>query len=381
MTTQNPVDAFIIDYKDSRFTNPHTVLRHDPAQDPTGQFTHMGAFYEGWEDGRGVGWTVTDDGWVYDHDAHNRMDIGLKERTALECFDISTKWFTGNNVPEISIFVRDTFNNASYVPVLERVKLAPDINQMLILPKAVDATHVRIITYQEGGIARAHMFGTPTGQQPLAVSNILTHSTLLAASNMHYGGPMDAVRGQRKEDHMKGWESARTGRGEYALFALEEEASVSGIVVDTYLHRLNATPAVAMFGYAGKVGEGAPEFLLEDSPRYKVIYADGTEVVPDDLKAYMNSAEFLLRVSVPGGNKVEIKRVLPEDSPWQIILPQTATFADQFHYFSAADLADTTTKFSHLLFQHGPNGGLHGLKVFGNVPQSQQAFMHPTPWS
>ncbi len=47
------------------------------------------------------------------------------------------------------------------------------------------------------------------------------------------------VMGTRKEIHMIGWESVRTGLGEQAIFHFEQPIPINEIVVDTYLHRFN----------------------------------------------------------------------------------------------------------------------------------------------
>ncbi|MGK0343855.1 MAG: allantoicase, partial [Candidatus Azotimanducaceae bacterium] len=44
--------AFLINYTDSSFTNPHEVVLPDEPQECTGNFTHMGAKYWGFESER-----------------------------------------------------------------------------------------------------------------------------------------------------------------------------------------------------------------------------------------------------------------------------------------------------------------------------------------
>ena len=46
------LDAFLISYSDSSFTNPHEVVRPDEPEECTGNFTHMGAKYWGFETAR-----------------------------------------------------------------------------------------------------------------------------------------------------------------------------------------------------------------------------------------------------------------------------------------------------------------------------------------
>lgn len=377
--THSLLKTFVIAYDDSSFTDPHSVLRHDEAQDPTGRFTHMGAYYEGWEDKRGTGVNVINDGWAYDYSTARSMEIGLVERANITHVDISTKWFTGNNVPEVSIAYKDILRDDAYHIVVERESLNPDSKKRIELPNTLTATHVKILSHQEGGIARIHVHGEPSEIQPICPRNLLQDAFLIAASNEHYGSPLDAVQGVRAENYMKGWESARSGRGEYALFSLQNPTTIQGLVIDTYLHRLNPVRAVAAFGIVADKKESATG-LLEDAPRYRVVFADGTEAMPNDLKAYMNSADFKSKVSEQGMSKVEIKRYVPDGSRWQEILPQSSTMADQFHFFKGSDLTNTDTAFTHLLLQHGPNGGMHGLKAYGGLSSHDVSNIHAIPF-
>lgn len=376
--SQSPLKAFVVRYDDSSFTNPHTVLYAHEAINPTGRFTHMGAYYEGWEDKRGTGVDVTADGWAYDYAATRDMEIGFDTRSKITHVDVSTKWFTGNNVPEVSILVKDVLGDQDYHMVIDSASLKPDSAHRLMLPRPMDATHAQVLTHQEGGIARIHFFGEPSKLQPVKPANLLTKSFMVSASNTHYGSPVDAVNGVRAEDHMKGWESARTGRGEYALFELERPSTIQGLAVDTYLHRLNPVRAVAAFGVVAKKGASAAD-LLADAPKYSVHFADGSSHTPDDLKTYMHGAEFRARVSAPNTSKVEIKREIPEGSRWKEILPQSPTFADQFHYFGSGALNNTDQEFTHFLLQHGPNGGMHGLKAYGGLSAEDAELIHAVP--
>jgi allantoicase len=346
-----PLAAFLIAYSDSDFTNPHEAVLSDDPRDCRGDFTHMGAKYWGYETRRHKATTVLADerALAYDHNAHNWLLIGLKQRAEINTITISTKWYTGNQVRAVSVCLKDEKTGGS-VRILDRAPLAPDSEHVFPVPPTV-ATECLVECYHEGGIARINFFGTPKDPMPERV-NLLEAAEISHVSNAHYGDPARAVQGNRKEMHMFGWESARTGFGERALFHLKKPAKIEEIVVDTYLHRLNAPLTCHVFA-ASKKDAAA---LMPKAPRWGVVFGNGEEVVPDDFQAYMLEQKYL-----PEKN-FKIKLHLEKDSPWQPLLPFAALERDTCHRFRELRNIGVVT---HILYMHYPNGGVHGLKAFG----------------
>jgi allantoicase len=214
--------------------------------------------------------------------------------------------------------------------------------------------------YYEGGIARVHLFGAIAEDQPPAEANLLEGAVISHVSNEHYGRPEQAVAGNRKEMHMVGWESARTGFGEQALFHLKQPAVIREMVVDTYLHRLNAPLSCHVFGInepdAGKI-----EAHMRQAPRWKLVFSGGREVIPENFQEYMLAQRYLQE---RGGNTRKFRVSLHRpDGPWQALLPFVPLSPDTFHRFPVENCGAVT----HLLYMHYPNGGIHGLKAFGSA--------------
>lgn len=383
MTQRAPLKAYLADYSESNFTNPHDVVRADEAVSHLGRFTPMGAQYDGFETSRGKAWRFENGLWMYNHGAHHHLDIGLYERAAIDRVDVSTKWFTGNNVEEVAVYLRDRFNPAAEdVCVIERTKLQPDAMNSFVLDTPVPATACFVKAYSEGGISRVQLYGEASAQQPFSPANLLERATILALSNDHYGGPDRTFTGKREQDFMFGWESARTGRGEFVLCALDEASTIDGVVVDTYLHRQNATPQAAVYGLSASFNAGHDaEDLLADAPRYRMSFADGSSVIPHDLTQFMRSNEFAERLRASGAQQVHIESVRPAGSRWKTILPPSSIKADCFNAFGSERMEGTGEAYSHLLVQHGPNGGIHGLKAFGNMSEMDRKTFLPTPLS
>lgn len=351
MTTEF-LPAFLIGYSNSDFTLPHEVVLPDEAPDCRQQFTHMGARYSGYETPRHRATTSIGTGFRYDHSAHHWLHIGLQQRSEVHRLKVSTKWFTGNQVRAISVFLLDELTG-SRQPVLDRVPLRPDADHEFEI-KGLTATECWVECYHEGGIARIQMFGKAASEQLPVRPNLLESAKISHISNDHYGNPAMAVAGVRKETHMVGWESARTGFGERALFHLQAPAVVQEIVVDTYLHRLNPPLTSHVFGLVEDDPTKIDE-LIKEAPRWKLVLDDGREIIPDDFKTYMLEEKFLEL----GAESFEI-RLHNSSSRWLPVLPHECLAADRYHRFRNLKCDQPIT---HLLYMHYPNGGIHGLKA------------------
>jgi allantoicase len=357
---KSAVPAFLIAYSESDFTNPHEVVLSDEPKDCRGVFTHMGAKYWGFESRRHKATRVNVEKrrLEYDHTAHGWMRIGLKIRTKIDRITISTKWFTGNQVRAVSVFLTDEMTDRTR-RVLERAPLKPDSEHVFRIGPFT-ATECYVELYSEGGLSRINFFGEPAREQPRARRNLLEGARITHVSNVHYGTPYQAVEGDRKQTHMLGWESARTGFGERALFHLKKPAVIAEIIVDTYLHRLNAPLTAHVFAVNGK-GKDV-EKLMRQAPRWSAVFDGRKEVVPRDFRDYMMNQKYLKERGVRNREQFSIRLHVPKGCPWKPILPFAPLHPDSFHRFREVHDVGPVT---HVLFMHYDNGGIHGLRVFG----------------
>jgi allantoicase len=356
---RKPIPAILVAYSESDFTNPHEAMLPVEPKDCRGDFTHMGAKYWGYESRRHKATSVLEreDALVYDHDAYNWMLIGLKKRAKIDTITISTKWYTGNQVRGASVFLSDEFTGEAK-EVLSRVVLKPDSEHVFKIKPTI-ATECYVECYYEGGISRVNLFGEPTKEQLPARPNLLLGAKITHISNEHYGKPDRAVVGERQQMHMFGWESARTGFGERALFHLKRPAVIDEVIVDTYLHRLNAPLTSHVYAVNAK-GKNIDQ-LMKSAPRWGLVFDGKKEVVPTDFQAYMLGQKYLKEKGVKDKTNFKIRLHLPKGSPWQPVLPFARLAPDTYHRFT--DLkSDVAT---HVLYMHYPHGGIHGLKVFG----------------
>lgn len=361
MTDNTYLPTFVIAYSDSSFTNPHEVALPDDPQECTGNFTHMGAKYWGFETARHRATTLNaaNQQFQFDDTAYHWIEFGLKHESRVNRIDISTRWFTGNQVQEVAV---DFKVNGAWLEVISRTPLQPDQEHHFEVandPAACPSKECRVRCYHEGGISRISLFGAEVGGLQPKV-NLLDSATISHVSNEHYGKPSDAVAGIRGIDYMFGWESARTGFGEYALFHLEEPAAVSEVVVDTYLHRLNPPLACHIFGLDISSSSDV-DAAWAKRPRFKLNFNDGSEVIPEDFRAYMADKRYYSeKVAEPSAFSISL--INSHATIWRPLVPFGALRADTWHSFSDIEFDGPV---SHILYMHYPNGGIHGLKVFG----------------
>lgn len=357
------IPAFLIGYSDSSFTNPHETVLPDEPTDCRGKFTHMGVKYWGFETDRHrcTEMDASQRRFIFDHDSYHWIHIGFKERAVVNQLTISTKWFTGNQVREVSVILIDELNG-NEVEVISRQSLDPDSERVFDIP-GIMASEALIQCYYEGGISRINFFGVSTPEQIAQRPNLFETATISNVSNSHYGSPLMAVNGVRKEDHMVGWESARTGFGEQAVFHLADPVRVEEIVVDTYMHRLNPPLSCHVFGLDLQPGMTLDQ-AMKRAPRWKVIFDGDFEIIPENFQSYMQGQEYLKEKGIRNCRKFAVELHNPDPELWRVILPFAPLAADVYHRFR--DIVDGGP-FTHILYMHYPNGGIHGLKLHGDV--------------
>ena len=281
------------------------------------------------------------------------MKIGLGSRSLVSKITISTKWYTGNQVPEVSVALNDEEKSET---VLHRKVLSPDTEHTFEI-NPTRASECLILCYHDGGIARINLFGEAlTGTEKK--SNLLEYASISHVSNDHYGTPADAIKGNREVNHMLGWESARSGFGEHALFTLRKPSIIREMIVDTYMHRLNAPLSCHLFGALADQETGITG-AWESRPRWGIRFDEGTEKIPGDFPDYMRRKSYLDE-NVPDPTGFDI--FLAPGEGWTPLLSFGPLNPDTWHRF---DQIESSAAVTDLLFMHYPNGGIHGLKIHG----------------
>jgi hypothetical protein len=127
------------------------------------------------------------------------------------------------------------------------------------------------------------------------------------------------------------------------------------LIVDTYLHRLNAPLGCYLFGLP-KGSEKGVNLYRPSLPGWQVEFEDGQRLETRDL-AQVIQAERAKPAEAQRRLHIQMQAA---PSPWISLTSFTALKPDTFHALPI----ETGLACSALLFTFFPNGGIHGLRVY-----------------
>ena len=234
------VKLTLLEYSESSFTDPHTVVWFDEPAFDEDAYSHIGKVYEGVEPHRMGGHRVVRDQTApmdcahhFDPNYRDSFVVALEDRTEIETLCISTRFFAGNPASDLTITLFDDLLAAQRTIAVS--DLAPDSEHWL------DAIHfhaTRIaLHFKAGGITRIWAYGDKAPRQPETLTWLSKDRTVLFKEDDFFGGPNFALSQQadRSNEHMLGWETSRSAMGLRAVFPITE-GTVKEIAIDTYRH-------------------------------------------------------------------------------------------------------------------------------------------------
>lgn len=215
---------------------------------------HSGAWYDGWETRRHN--TAPFD-WVV-----IRLGVASGKVAGVE---IDTAFFNGNHAPEIAVqgaFADgdDEVKNEAYAgwdTILSRQECGPSQRHGWLLAAVTDRayTHVRLLMYPDGGIARFRLYGHAVPVFPADTAAVFELSATVmggvatSCSDQHFGTKDNLLLPGRGKDMGDGWETKRT-RGEHVdwtIVRLGAAGEIDHIVIDTAHFRGNFPQKVQVF--------------------------------------------------------------------------------------------------------------------------------------
>lgn len=222
-----------------------------------GVFTHAGAWYDGWETRRHN--TAPFD-WVV-----IKLGVASGKVAGVE---IDTAYFNGNHAPEIAVegcFVTSDADEEEvtkegfkgWETILEKQECGPSARHGWMLPQITDKayTHVRLLMYPDGGIARFRLYGRAVPVFPASEDAIFDLAATVnggvatSCSDQHFGTKDNLLLPGRGVDMGDGWETKRT-RGEHvdwAIVRLGTTGYIDHILIDTAHFRGNFPQKVQVF--------------------------------------------------------------------------------------------------------------------------------------
>lgn len=246
--------------------------------------------------------------------------------------EIDTAFFDGNHAPEIA--VEGTFSDndeevkskdfKGWETILAKQECGPSQRHGWLLPGITEKayTHVRLLMYPDGGIARFRLYGTAVPVFPQNVDEVfdlaaaVNGGRAISCSDQHFGTKDNLILPGRGVDMGDGWETKRS-RGvhvDWVIFELGAKGTIEKLLIDTAHFRGNFPQKVQAF--AGDFGE-------------------------DKLPAV-------------------------DDARWVEVLAPAKTGPDAEHYFEGTQLTNVQGKtFTHARLVIIPDGGVKRFRVFG----------------
>ncbi|KAF2753647.1 Allantoicase [Pseudovirgaria hyperparasitica] len=314
-----PLGSRILSFSDEWFAAAENLTTSTPPVRKPGVFTHAGAWYDGWETRRHntepFDWVVI------------RLGVASGKVKGVE---IDTAFFNGNHAPEIA--VEGCFSNddakvsdksfAGWETILEKQECGPSQRHAWLLSKITEKayTHVRLLMYPDGGIARFKLFGVALPVFPQDVDAVfdlaatVNGGVAVSCSDQHFGTKDNLLLPGRGMDMGDGWETKRT-RGphiDWAIIRLGTTGEIERIVIDTAHFRGNFPQKVQVF--AGRFDKD-----------------------PD-----------------------------ADDGAWQEVLSPQKAGPDREHEYGSQELSNAQGQtYSHVKLVIIPDGGVKRIRVFG----------------
>lgn len=254
-----PLGSCILSFSDEWFATAENLTTPTPPVRKPGVFTHAGAWYDGWETRR--------------HNPHPFDWVVIRLGVAsgrVKGVEIDTAFFTGNHAPEIAVegcFSTDDDgvkepSFEGWETILDKRECGPSRRQAWLLREMTGKayTHVRLLMFPDGGIARFRLYGVAVPVFPQSMGEVfdlaatVNGGVAISCSDQHFGTKDNLLLPGRGVDMGDGWETKRT-RGEHvdwAIIRLGTPGEIETIIVDTAHFRGNYPQKVQVFALWSK---------------------------------------------------------------------------------------------------------------------------------
>jgi allantoicase len=284
-----------------------------------GEYTDRGKWMDGWETRRRRDVLPGDASFDL---AHDWCIVALGVRGIIHSVDVETTHFKGNYPESCAIeacvapgaTTLDDLHRAKWQPVLERSALHGDSHNVHDVV-GVEATHVRLRIFPDGGVARLRVYGdvipdwgAMRGQGEVDLAAVVHGGRVVDASDMFFGSRNNLIMPGPPRGMADGWETKRrrTPGHDWTIVRLGRPGAVSRVDVDTRNFKGNAPAACSLDACtSGTAGD------------------------------------------------------------WTALLPRTALVPDRLHTFEAALRAIAGV--THVRLNIFPDGGIARLHVFGRI--------------
>jgi allantoicase len=244
---------------DEFFAPKESLLRPEPPVWREGEYTACGKWMDGWETRRRRDVLPGQPGF---DQAHDWCIVGLGARGVVRGVDVETTHFTGNFPESCAIEActtpgaktLDDLAGAAWRTALDRSALRGDSHNMFDV-SAVEATHVRLRIFPDGGVARFRVYGDVLpdwdalrrlGEVDLAA--VLNGGRVVACSDMFFGSRDNLIMPGQARGMADGWETRRRREPghDWTVIKLGAPGTISRVEIDTRHFKGNAPAACSL---------------------------------------------------------------------------------------------------------------------------------------
>ena len=189
------------------------LLANDPVFIPE-KYTAYGKWMDGWESRRR---RSGDRDWVI---------VRLAAKGVPEAVEVDTRHFKGNAPAEVLLQYlnsdTDPDEHSHWLPLTDRLSIKPDFRNLIDLPQAVTATHIRLNIFPDGGVARLRIYGKITPEypfilpgEPVNLASLMNGACAVDCSDAFFSPMQNLLQPGRGSDMHDGWETKRRRSGGY----------------------------------------------------------------------------------------------------------------------------------------------------------------------
>ena len=308
----------VVAASDEFFAPKEGLILAEPPIWRDGEYTDRGKWMDGWETRRRRDLLPGEPG--FDR-AHDWCIIQLGARGLVRGADVETTHFTGN-FPESCALDACVASGAGTAPDLDRASWRSAVERSglrggshnVFHVAALDATHVRLRIFPDGGVARLRVYGDVTPdwdalrrQGEIDLAALVHGARVIDSSDMFFGQRDNLIMPGPARGMADGWETRRrrTPGHDWAVVRLGTRGTITRVEVDTRHFKGNAPAACSLD---------------------------------------------VCRAAAPGDD-------------WQELLPRTPLQADAHHGFDQR--LRTIAGATHVRLNIFPDGGVARLRLFG----------------
>ena len=237
--------AVVTEANDDFFAPKENLIKWSAPQWIEGKYTDRGKWMDGWETRR-----------RRDGATHDWCIVKLGARGIVAAVDVETTHFKGNYPEACAIEAGDPTTDsgqaAKWVEILPRTPLTGDSHNLFTIDAAVEATHLRLRIFPDGGVARLRAYGRVAAdwdrlrRRPEIDLAAAAHGGfVVSCSDMFFGSRNNLIMPGDATHMGDGWETKRRrGPGhDWSIVRLATSGTLHRVEVDTRHFKGNAPGA------------------------------------------------------------------------------------------------------------------------------------------